>query len=62
MDDAGWEVPYVGYYGVSTPQSYSPQIYKKGRPIYATTWAEYSSPDAKEMLADMDDALTYNIV
>lgn len=60
MDDAGWEVPYVGYYGASTPQSYSPETYNVNRPIYCTTWAEYTQPEAVEMLKDLDDALTYN--
>lgn len=60
MDDAMWEVPYIGTYGTSTPQSYSVETYKAGRPIYATTWAEYTSPEALETLADLDNALTYN--
>jgi hypothetical protein len=60
MDDAGWEVPFIGAYGTSTAQSFSVETYKEGRPIYCTVWAEYESPEALAMLADLDDALTYN--
>lgn len=60
MDDAGWEVPWFGAYGTSTVQSFSPDTYKPGRPCYSTMWADYSTDAAKAMLADLDDALTYN--
>lgn len=60
MDDAGWEVPYIGAYGTSTTQSYSVETYKPGRPIYCTTWAEYTTEEGLRMLADLADALTYN--
>jgi len=43
MDDAQWEVPYIGAYGTSTLQSYAPETYKPGRPIYATVWGDYGS-------------------
>jgi len=60
MNDAAWEIPFIGNYGTSTVQSYSPETYKPGRPIYATTWGDYSTEKAARMLEDIDDALTYN--
>ena len=60
MDDAGWLVPLIGAYGTSTIQSHSPEVYNPARRILATTWAEYESPEARAMLADLDDALTYH--
>lgn len=60
MDDARWEVPFIGAYGTSTIQSFSPETYKPGRPCYSTTWADYTSEEAARMLDDLNDALTYN--
>lgn len=60
MDDAGWLVPIIGAYGTSTIQSHSPEIFNPQRRILANTWADYESPEAMLMLADLDDALTYH--
>lgn len=59
MDDAMYEVPVVFSYGASTLQSFVPDTYKPTRPCYATGWATYDTQGGKDMLADMEDALTY---
>ena len=60
MDDAGWEVPWMGAYGTSTIQSFVPETYKPGRPCYSTMWADYTTAQAIAALEDINDALTYN--
>lgn len=60
MDDAGWEVPWLGFYGTSTIQSFAPETYKPGRPCYSSNWADYTTPESQVMLDDLNDALTYN--
>ena len=60
MSDAGWYVPVIGAYGTSTIQSHSPEVYHPNRRILATTWAQYITPGAQVMLADMEDALRYH--
>jgi len=59
MSDAGWYVPVFGAYGTSTIASYSPATYHPHRPLFATIWAEDTSPAAVAMLADMRDSLNY---
>ena len=59
MSDAGWYVPVFGAYGTSTIASYSPETYHPLRPLFATIWAEDTSPPAVAMLADMRDSLNY---
>ena len=51
---------YIGAYGTSKTQSYSHETYKEGRPIYCTTWAEYTTEEGLRMLDDLANALTYN--
>jgi len=60
MHDAEWLVPFIGAYGTSTIQSFSPATFDYRRPVYSNTWADYTTPDAVRMLADLDDALTYH--
>lgn len=59
MDDAQYEVPVVFSYGASTLQSFVPDTYKPGRPVYATIWSDSSSEIGQATLDDMMDALSY---
>ena len=59
MSDAGWYIPVFSAYGASTVASYSPYTYSPLRPLFATIWAEDTSPQAVAMLEDMRDALNY---
>lgn len=60
MDDAQWEVPFYGSFGVSTIASYAPDTYKTTRPTYANIWSDFNSEKGKAILTDMMDALSYN--
>ena len=59
MYDAGWYIPVFGAYGNSTIASFSPATYHPQRPLFATIWAEDTSPQAIAMLDDMRDSLNY---
>jgi len=59
MEDAGWLVPVFSHYGQSTITSFAAGTYHPQRPLFATIWAEDTSPQALEMLADMRDSLNY---
>ena len=59
MYDAGWYIPVFSVYGMSTITSFSPVTYSPQRPLFATIWAEDTSPQALAMLADMRDSLNY---
>ena len=59
MYDMGWYVPVFGIYGTSTITSFSPVTWHPQRPLFATIWAEDTSPQALAMLADMRDSLNY---
>jgi hypothetical protein len=59
MYDMGWYIPVFSVYGQSTITSFSPATYHPQRPLFATIWAEDTSPIALEMLADMRDSLNY---
>jgi ABC-type branched-subunit amino acid transport system substrate-binding protein len=59
MYDAGWYVPIFNAYGMSTITSFSPVTYHPQRPIFATIWAEDTSPAALAWLADMRESLNY---
>ena len=59
MYDAAWYIPVFSVYGMSTITSFSPVTYSPQRPLFATIWAEDTSPAALEMLADMRDSLNY---
>ncbi|MCL2235393.1 MAG: ABC transporter substrate-binding protein [Defluviitaleaceae bacterium] len=59
MYDAGWYIPVFSVYGQSTVTSFSPVTYHPQRPLFATIWAEDTSPEALAMLADMRDTFNY---
>ena len=59
MYDTGWYIPVFSVYGMSTITSFSPVTYSPQRPLFATIWAEDTSPAALAMLADMRDSLNY---
>jgi len=59
MYDTGWYIPVFSIYGQSTITSFSPVTYSPQRPLFATIWAEDTSPQALDMLADMRDSLNY---
>ena len=59
MYDAGWYVPIFNAYGMSTITSFSTVTYSPQRPIFATIWAEDTSPAALAWLEDMRDSLNY---
>ena len=60
MDDAQWEVPFFGSYGISTIANYAPDTYKSTRPIYANIWTDFTTEKGQAILADLADALSYN--
>jgi len=60
MDDAQWEVPFFGSYGLSTIANYAPDTYKPTRPIYANIWSDFTTEKGKGILDDLYDALGYN--
>jgi len=60
MYDMVWNTPLFATYGLSVITSWSTETWSPDRRIFANAWAEAVSPEAREHLYDMRDALNYN--